>query len=65
MRRYILAVEASGNLDQKTIEWMEWAKAKADWYDPTIARDDEFFGKREHKKDADQKKLEHADYSWW
>ncbi|WP_211344442.1 hypothetical protein [Paenibacillus lentus] len=37
-------MEASGNLDPKLMKWVEWAKAKADWYDPTIAREDEFFG---------------------
>ncbi|WP_228101049.1 hypothetical protein [Paenibacillus donghaensis] len=58
IRRYIAAVEASGNLDPKTLEWIEWAKTKADWYDPTIAREDEFFGKRDHQRNADQKKLE-------
>jgi hypothetical protein len=62
IRRYINAVEASGNLDSNTMEWIEWAKAKADWYDPTIAREDEFFGKRDHRKNADQKKLERK---WW
>lgn len=65
IRRYIAAVEAPGNLDPKTIEWVEWAKAKADWYDPTIAREDEFFGRRDHKKNADQKKLERTGYIWW
>jgi hypothetical protein len=65
IRRYVLAVEASGNLNEKTMDWIEWAKAKADWYDPTIAREDEFFGKREHQKKADQKRLEHAGYRWW
>lgn len=62
IRRYITAVEASGNLDPKITEWIEWAKAKADWYDPTIAREDEFWGKRDHQKNADQKKLERK---WW
>ncbi|WP_317952426.1 hypothetical protein [Paenibacillus chitinolyticus] len=47
------------------MEWVEWAKAKADWYDPTIAREDEFFGIRDHKKNADQKKLERTGYKWW
>lgn len=65
IRSYVSAVETSGNLNEKTVTWIEWAKAKADWYDPTIAREDEFFGKREHKKNADQKKLEHAGYRWW
>lgn len=65
IRRYIAAVEASGNLDPKSMKWVEWAKAKADWYDPTIAREDEFFGKRDHEKNSDQKKLERNGYKWW
>ena len=46
------------------VEETEWAKAKADWYDPTVAREDEFFGKREHEKDAEKKKLNYKGY-WW
>lgn len=64
IRRYIAAVEAMGELDEKTAKWIEWAKAKADWFDPTVARKDEFFGKREHKKDAETKKLKYYGY-WW
>ena len=64
IRRYIAVVEASGVPDEKTAEWIEWAKTKADWYDPTVAREDEFFGKREHEKDAEKKKLDHKGY-WW
>jgi hypothetical protein len=64
IRGYIAVIEASGSPSADTAEWIEWAKAKADWYDPTIAKDDEFFGKREHEKDADHKKLEHAGYRW-
>lgn len=64
IRRYIAAVEASGEPDEKTAKWIEWAKAKADWYDPTIAREDEFFGKREHEKNTEEKKLSHKGY-WW
>lgn|GEM_PF-289107 len=65
IRHYIAAVEASANLDPKLMKWVEWAKAKADWYDPTIAREDEFFGKRDHEKNADKKKLERNSYKWW
>ncbi|MDT3698852.1 MAG: hypothetical protein RO469_05435 [Thermincola sp.] len=65
IRRYVSAVEASGNMDEKTLAWIEWAKAKADWYDPTVAGEDEFFGKRKHEEDAAQKKLEHAGGRWW
>ena len=59
IRRYISAVEGSGNPDEETAVWIEWAKAKADWYDPTIAREDEFFGTREHEEEPNRKKLEH------
>lgn len=64
IRRYIAVVEVSGTPDEKTTEWIEWAKAKADWYDPTVAGEDAFFGKREHEKAAEKKKLEHKGY-WW
>lgn len=64
IRRYIAVVEAQGEPDEETAKWIEWAKAKADWYDPTVAREDEFFGKREHEKDAEKKKLNHKGY-WW
>lgn len=62
IRSYIAVLEQAGNHDDKTIEWIEWAKAKADWYDPTIAKEDEFFGRRAHEKDADKKRLEHRSY---
>lgn len=65
IRHYISAVEATKDLDEKTLRWIEWAKAKADWFDPTIVREDELLGKRDHEEDADQKKLEHARHSWW
>ena len=44
-------------------EWIMWARAKADWYDPTVAAKDEFFGEREHEKSKEQKKLEKR-YYW-
>lgn len=64
IRNYIAVVEASGTPDEKTAEWVGWAKTKADWYDPTVARDDEFFGERNHEKNAEEKKLGHKNY-WW
>lgn len=30
--------------------WIDWAKKKADWYDPTIARKDKLFGERNHEE---------------
>lgn len=29
-----------GEISQETKQWMDWARAKADWYDPTIAAPD-------------------------
>lgn len=65
IRRYIAAVETTAPKSAEITEWIEWAKAKADWYDPTVAKKDELFGKREHEKDEEHKKLEHAGYRWW
>ena len=48
-------------------EWIAWARKKADWYDPTIARSDEFFGKRKHEENAEKKQLRKANkygYYW-
>ena len=38
-----------------TPEWIEWALKKADWYDPSIATEDEYLGKRQHEKSAEEK----------
>lgn len=67
IRAYIAAVEASiakETLDDKTVQWIDWAKKKADWYDPTVARNDEYLGKREHKKSENEKVLKKSGY-WW
>lgn len=44
----------SGNEDI-TPAWIEWARKKADWYDPSIATEDEYLGKRQHEKNAEEK----------
>ena len=44
IREYIQAVIESEN-ENITPEWIEWAKKKADWYDPSIATEDEYLGK--------------------
>lgn len=49
IRAYINAMIEGGN-EEATPEWIEWAKSKADWYDPSIAREDEHLGKRDHGK---------------
>ena len=38
-----------------TPEWIEWADKKADWYDSSIATEDEYLGKRQHEKSAEEK----------
>lgn len=49
IREYIQAMIDSENEDI-TPEWIEWALKKADWYDPSIATEDEYLGKRQHEK---------------
>ena len=50
IRRYVAAVEASGSPSEDTSAWLGWAKAKADWYDPTVAKEDDVLGKRAHRR---------------
>ncbi len=69
IRQYISAVEQEGNIDSKKEEWIEWAKKKADWYDPIIALSDEYLGKREHSKSKEEKDLDKLNsnrrFSWF
>lgn len=52
IRAMVAAAEANGSA---TEEWIAWAKAKADWYDPLVAATDAYFGKRNHKEDLEKK----------
>lgn len=54
IREYIQAMIDSGSEDV-TPEWIEWAEKKADWYDPSIANEDEYLGKRQHEKSEEEK----------
>lgn len=54
IRVYIEAVIDSGK-EERDSEWVQWARKKADWYDPTIAYNDELLGTREHEKDKEEK----------
>lgn len=63
IRALINEVESKSDNDSEIAEWIMWARAKADWYDPTVAAKDEFFGEREHEKSKEQKKLEKR-YYW-
>lgn len=64
IRAYISAVEQKEELTEEEVSWIVWAKQKADWYDPTIKRKDEFLGTRKHSQDGGQKKLEKSYSSW-
>lgn len=59
IRNYIEAVANNMPQSAETEEWIAWARAKADWFDPTIAAKDKFFGKRQHNKPEKEKILEH------
>ena len=54
IREYIQAMIDSGSEDV-TPEWIEWAEKKADWYDPSIANEDKYLGKRQHEKSEEEK----------
>ena len=55
IRAYIAAVESTPEPDDETLDWIAWAKAKADWYDPAAAATDPLFGKRNHSDDPNSK----------
>lgn len=57
IRNYVEAVKKNSGLNEIQKEWIEWAESKANWYDPTIAREDTFLGKRDHKASESDKNL--------
>ena len=57
IRRYIDAIKNDPTNPDNNPDWIDWASKKADWIDPTVAREDEFFGKRKHDQNVDQKEL--------
>ena len=67
IRAYVKAVVdtyGSNKMDAETAAWVEWAMKKAAWFDPTVAWDDELFGKREHEKNASEKALKKYGQYW-
>jgi len=64
IRAYVSAAEASGEADEAVVKWVDWAKKKADWFDPTVTRRDELLGEREHGKDEKEKQLNDVYSSW-
>ena len=65
IRQYVQAVINSGNLSEETLEWVNWAHQKADWFDPSIKRDDEYLGVRNHKESSEKKALKPQGYSYY
>jgi len=63
IRAYIAGVEKNPDNPKNNPEWLEWAREKADWYDPTISREDAYLGKRCYKTDIFGRRLE--DKGWW
>lgn len=58
IRQYIAAVTQQKDITPEVAEWVEWAKKKANWYDPVVAAEDEYLGKREHSKSKEEKDLD-------
>ncbi|MDA8227754.1 MAG: hypothetical protein M0T74_08685 [Desulfitobacterium hafniense] len=54
IRAFISALESAENIDEELIDW---AKKKADWFDPIIARNDEVLGERDHEESDEKKTL--------
>lgn len=65
IRALIAAVQSREEISESMQQWLSWAKAKADWYDPTISAEDEFFGKRKHGQNTEEKKPKEMRYYWW
>lgn len=55
IRQYITAVEERSDGSEEICKWIEWAKQKANWYDPTLNYEDDILGKRDHSKEKDEK----------
>jgi hypothetical protein len=55
IRQFITAVEERSDGSKEVCKWIEWAKQKANWYDPTLNHEDDILGKRDHSKEKDEK----------
>ena len=52
LRMYINEVENRNQGNEEIKDWIQWARSKADWYDPFMETDDELF------KEIDQNTLQ-------
>lgn len=64
IRSYIQAVIEHDDLNEDMEKWVKWASDKADWFDPTLAKEDHFFGKREHNKSEEEKDIFYKRRYW-
>lgn len=65
IRAYVASVAAKSDLNDAEKEWVEWATAKADWYDPTVSAVDPVFGKRDHGENAEKKRPTKKGRYYW
>lgn len=54
IRAFAAALEGE-DTDEKTAAFIDWAKKKVDWFDPSVSRTDEIFGDRDPKESDDRK----------
>lgn len=58
IRKFADAVElriadvVEGEVKEELLKWLQWARNKADWIDPLIAKEDELLGKNKHLFDS-------------
>ena len=50
IRNYVAKVQQD-DINHEKADWIEWANAKADWYDPTINKNDLQFAERNHEEE--------------
>ncbi len=62
IRDYIWCIEQKDHHHEKA-EWIEWAKEKADWYDPTIDKPDKILGRRLYGSEIIPRKR--SSYYYW
>ena len=65
IRAYVAAVGSKSELTEEEIAWIQWANAKADWLDPTVAAKDQIFGNRGHGKSEESKAPKKSGRYWW
>ena len=61
----VASVASKSDLSDAEKEWIAWATAKADWYDPTVAAVDPVFGKRDHGESTEQKRPTKRGHYYW